>query len=209
VSLVYGPNVSRFLHTLGFRSPHLTGSSTQQEILAALGGAAAGLSLEPGERARDVWAGHLRESFGADYGIDLSNVPTTQMMDSIEYFCFPNFVFFPGVTFPMVYRFRPLAGQVDQSIFDLYFPSPHATGAKVAPAPVTVFLGLNDRFVDAPGMDPRLGFIYDQDVANPGQQTRGIKSSRKAGQTLANYQEIRIRQMRATLASYLNDSAEP
>jgi nitrite reductase/ring-hydroxylating ferredoxin subunit len=201
---VYGKNVSRFLHTIGFPSPHLAAERDQAQILAALGGEEAGLSLKPGERARDVWANHLRKIRGPDLGVDLSAVPTTQMMDSIEYYCFPNFVFFPGVNFPMVYRFRPVPGKVDETIFDLYFLAPTPEGQEAPRAPETIYLGLEDSFIEAPGMDARLGFIYDQDVENLRQQTRGIRSSRKAGQTLGNYQEIRIRRMRETLADYLS-----
>jgi nitrite reductase/ring-hydroxylating ferredoxin subunit len=200
---VYGKNVSRFLHTIGYRSPHLKGEGNEAEILAALGGEAAGLTLKPGERARDVWTHHLRQAMAPQLGVDLSAVSTTQMMDSIEYFCFPNFVFFPGISLPMVYRFRPVPGKVDESIFDLYFMAPTPDGQEAPAAPETIYLGVSDRFIEAPGMDPGLGYIYDQDVENLAQQTRGIRSSRKAGQTLGNYQEIRIRQMRETLAGYV------
>jgi nitrite reductase/ring-hydroxylating ferredoxin subunit len=200
---VYGRNVSRFLHTIGYRSPHLAGEGNESVILAALGGEAAGLSLKPGERARDVWADHLRRKMGLQFGISLTDVSTSQMMDSIEYYCFPNFVFFPGISLPMVYRFRPVPGKVDESIFDLYFLAPTPDGQEAPAAPETIHLGVCDRFIDAPGMDPGLGYIYDQDVENLAQQTRGIRSSRKPGQTLGNYQEIRIRRMRETLAEYV------
>jgi nitrite reductase/ring-hydroxylating ferredoxin subunit len=200
---IYGKNVSRFLHTIGYRSPHLVGEGNEAEILAALGGEAAGLTLNPGERARDIWASHLRQVMAPQLGVDLSKVSTTQMMDSIEYFCFPNFIFFPGISLPMVYRFRPVPGKIDESIFDLYFMTPTPDGQEAPAAPETIYLGVEDRFSDAPGMDAALGYIYDQDVENLRQQTRGIRSSRKAGQTLGNYQEIRIRRMRETLAEYV------
>lgn len=200
---IYGKNVSRFLHTIGFRSPHLPGEGDEAELLRILGGEAAGLSLQPGERARDVWTAHLRRTLGPQLGVDLSQVSTTQMIDSIEYYCFPNFVFFPGIGFPMVYRFRPVPGNVGETIFDLYFLKPIPEGQALPAAPETVYLGVEDRFIDAPKMDAKLGYIYDQDVENLRQQTRGIRASRKGGQTLGNYQEIRIRRMRATLADYL------
>jgi nitrite reductase/ring-hydroxylating ferredoxin subunit len=200
---VYGKHVSRFIHTIGFRSPHLVGEGVEAEILAGLGGAAASLSLSPGERARDVWSNHLRAMIGPQLGVDLTGVSTTQMMDSIEYFCFPNFFFFPGINLPMVYRFRPVPGRIDQSIFDLYFMQPDVPGQSPPAAPETVYLGADQPYIDAPGMDPRLGYIYDQDVDNLHQQMRGIRSSRKPGQTLGNYQEVRIRQMRETLAEYV------
>jgi hypothetical protein len=53
-------------------------------------------------------------------------------------------------------------------------------------------------------MNPRLGNIYDQDTSNLARLTKGIKASRKKGQTLGNYQEVRIRQVRQTLDKYLS-----
>ncbi len=60
-------------------------------------------------------------------------------------------------------------------------------------------------FATAPGIDPKLAYIYDQDVDNLARLTKGIKASRKPGQTLGTYQEVRIRHMRQTLARYLGE----
>jgi len=54
-------------------------------------------------------------------------------------------------------------------------------------------------------MDPGLAFVYDQDVVNLERQTRGVYASRKTGQTLGNYQEIRIRRIHKTLDKYLGE----
>lgn len=200
---VLGNFTSRFIHTIGFQSPHLKGEPTEAQMLAGIGGEQAGLTLGEGERARDVWADHLRKTMGQQLGVDLAKVSTTQMMDSIEYFIFPNLVFFPGVTFPMVYRFRPDPERADQSIFDLYFLAPNRPGEDVPAAPEVVELGLDEPFLGAEGMDEALGFIYDQDVDNLGRQQKGIRASRKPGQTLGNYQEVRIRHMRNKVAEKL------
>jgi hypothetical protein len=52
-----------------------------------------------------------------------------------------------------------------------------------------------------------LGVIYDQDTGNLARLTRGVKASMKTGQTLGNYQEVRIRHMRQTLDRYLQDDS--
>jgi len=52
-------------------------------------------------------------------------------------------------------------------------------------------------------MRPGLDVIYDQDTHNLDMQTRGIKTSRKRGQTLGNYQEVRLRRIHMTLDTYL------
>ncbi|MEM7569241.1 MAG: aromatic ring-hydroxylating dioxygenase subunit alpha [Pseudomonadota bacterium] len=201
---VFGPNTSRFVHTIGYPSPHLKGNRSQKAILKALGGDDLGLSLEEGQSAREVYAEHLRGKLGEMMGVDLSGVSISEMMDSIEYFCFPNFVVFPGVALPMVYRFRPNGDDMDTCIFDLMFLSMTPEGQTPPRAPDPVHLGVDDKFETVAALDPFLAYIYEQDVDNLLQQTRGIKASRKKGQTLGNYQEVRIRRMRMTLDEYLN-----
>ena len=49
-----------------------------------------------------------------------------------------------------------------------------------------------------------LGVVYDQDTSNLAAQTRGFKSSFKRGQTLGNYQEVRIRHLQMKVNEYLN-----
>ncbi len=192
-------SISRFIHTVGFQSPHLKRQVTQAAMLSLLGGDQHGLTLADGQRARDVWAQHLRDTKVAELGCDLSAVSTCQMIDSIEYFVFPNLVFFPGIMLPMVYRFRPDGDAVDQSLFDLYFLAPITEANAATPVPPTVLLDVSEPFVTAEGMHPGLGFIYDQDVDNLGRLQKGVRSSRKPGQTLGGYQEVRIRHFRLEL----------
>ncbi|MEL7028553.1 MAG: aromatic ring-hydroxylating dioxygenase subunit alpha, partial [Pseudomonadota bacterium] len=64
-------------------------------------------------------------------------------------------------------------------------------------------LSVEEPFTSVAEMDPGLAFVYDQDVVNLERQTRGVRASRKSGQTLGNYQEIRIRRFHMTLDDYL------
>ncbi|MEL7129315.1 MAG: aromatic ring-hydroxylating dioxygenase subunit alpha [Pseudomonadota bacterium] len=201
---VFGENTSRFVHTIGFPSPHLPGERSQDLILADLGGEALGLKLEPGQTAREVFAEHLRKTIGEAMRVDLTNVSISEMIDSIEYHCFPNFIVFPGVSLPMVYRFRPDGDDVDSSIFDLFFMALTPDGETSPPAPDPILIDAETSFTTVPGMSPELGEIYDQDTDNLIMQTRGLKTSRKKGQTLGNYQEVRIRRVRKTLDAYLS-----
>lgn len=201
---MWGDNISRFVHTIGTRSPHLKGEGSEAQILKDLGGEELGLILEEGQSARSVFAQHMRETLGEAMGVDLSDISTSEMIDSIEYHCFPNFFIFPGISLPMVYRFRPDGDNVDQCIFDLMFLSltPEGTAPPRAPEPIKI--DIETSYIDAEGLSPALGFIYDQDTDNLLRQTKGIKASRKAGQTLGNYQEARIRLVRQTLDKYLS-----
>ncbi len=201
---VFGDNVSRFVHTVGFPSPHLSGERSQAQILKDLGGDDLGLKLDERESARAVFADFLRSVFGEQMAVDLSNFSISEMIDSIEYYCFPNLVIFPGVAFRMVYRFRPDGDDVDSSIFDLYFLDLTPEGQEAPPAPEPVKIDAKTSFTEVPNIDPTLAHIYDQDTDNLDRMTKGVKASRKVGQTLGNYQEVRIRRMRQTLASYLN-----
>ena len=201
---VFGDNITRFVHTIGFPSPHLDREMTEQDVLNALGGGDLGLELKPGQRAREVFADHLRRTLGKDLGVDLSGYSTSEMIDSIEYHCFPNLFVFPGISLPMVYRFRPNDDDVDSCIFDLMFLRPLKAGQKAPHAPDPVKLGLDESFTTVDGMDKGLAVIYDQDTQNLLMQTRGIKASRKSGQTLGNYQEVRLRRMHMTLDKYLS-----
>ena len=45
--------------------------------------------------------------------------------------------------------------------------------------------------------------MLDQDTENFHRQRAGIKAASKTGQTLGNYQEVRIRRLHKTLDEYL------
>jgi hypothetical protein len=53
-------------------------------------------------------------------------------------------------------------------------------------------------------MDPGLGAVYDQDTNNLAMQYRGFQASKKPGETLGNYQEVRIRKFHQTIDEYLS-----
>ena len=57
-----------------------------------------------------------------------------------------------------------------------------------------------------PGLPTSLGQVLDQDTTNLAAQTRGFKASKKRGQTLGNYQEVRGRHLHQTIERYLSDA---
>jgi hypothetical protein len=193
---VYGDYVSRFIHTIGYPSPHLPKALSERDLFAALGHDPA--DLPDGLGARQRHADLMRAALGDQYGVDLSGVSNAQMLDSIEYFLFPNACFFPGINIPLVYRFRPL--DVDHCLHEilLLYPVPEA-GPRPPPAPV-IENGIDDSYqtVDAFAASG-LAYVLDQDTENFRRQRAGIKAAFKTGQTLGNYQEVRIRQFHDTL----------
>jgi phenylpropionate dioxygenase-like ring-hydroxylating dioxygenase large terminal subunit len=205
---VFAPNISRFIHTSGLDSPQRPVPRTEQQILAHLTRnlrhGMEPLQLPEGMRARDFYADHVRREMSEKYGRDFTQVSESITLDSIEYFAFPNAFFFPGLSLGMVYRFRPDPSSIDHSYFDLLMLRPRPSDQD-APLPPTVReLGVEDSYTIAAGLGG-LGRVYDEDTANMAAQTRGFRSSRKHGQTLGNYQEVRARHLQQRVRDYLRD----
>ena len=202
---VFGDNVSRFIHTRGLNSPLKENPRTEDEILAHLSGRMFGsgeFNLPEGVRARDYYAKHVQEQMGKEYGHDFTQLSESLTLDSIEYFLFPNAFFFPGLSLPMVYRFRPDPKSPDHCYFDLIFMRPRPSDGKAPNPPEVIHLDIDVSYSTVEGVGP-LGRIYDQDTANLAAQTRGFKSSFKRGQTLGNYQEVRVRHLQNRVRDYL------
>ena len=205
---VFGENVTRFIHTVGSPSPLTDPPPSEQEMLERLwvrGREDEQIPQVPeGMTARDVYADMVRKQFSETYEQDFSHVSTSQALDSIEYFLFPNAFFFPGLSLPMVYRFRPDVVNPDYCIFDLLFLRPKPIDKPAPPPPDPVPLDVDDSYSQVEGIG-RLGGVYDQDTANLAAQTRGFKASFKSGETLGNYQEIRARHLQRMVNKYLTE----
>ncbi|MCW1384486.1 aromatic ring-hydroxylating dioxygenase subunit alpha [Novosphingobium sp. KCTC 2891] len=198
---IFSDHVTRFVHTIGVPSPHYQTPQTEQEIYDKM-------RVEPGvvpegRTARSYAAERVRARIAAATGVPLDAYSDSETLDSIEYHLFPNMCLFPGVSLPMIYRFRPIGSDPSRTLFDLVFLKlvPPGTPPEHPPEPVQV--GANESYADAPGMDPGLGAVYDQDTDNLAMQYRGFQASAKRGQTLGNYQEARIRRFHQTLDDYL------
>lgn len=198
---IFSDHVTRFVHTIGTPSPHYTQPQTEQQILDKM--RVDGTIVPEGRTARSVAAEKLREQISVDSGVDLSAYSDSEMLDSIEYHLFPNMCLFPGVSLPMIYRFRPIGMDPGRTMFDLVFLKlvPHGTAVDYPPDPIPV--AADQSYADAPGMNPGLGGVFDQDTDNLAAQYRGFQSSVKRGQTLGNYQEARIRRFHQTIDEYL------
>lgn len=207
---IFDDHVSRFYAANGVNSPHLEKPLTEQELLdTMLVGDRTVISETPqikeGETARIVMARMLREIMGSKYGVDLSGYSDTEMLDTMEYNLFPNMVLFPSISLPMVYRFRPIGNEIGRSLFELLILRPVADdGVRPEPA-MPVRLKEEESFTTVEGMDPNFGHVYDQDTGNLRNQQQGMLAAKKAGQTLANYQEVRLRHFEQTLDKYISN----
>ena len=194
----FGDNVSRFVHTIGYPSPHLPKDTSEEDLFAALGRDPQ--TLPVGTSARQRHAELLRQEMGQQMGTDLSGYSNSEMLDSIEYHLFPNACFFPGINIRLIYRFRPLT--VDTCVHEILLLDPVPEG-KPRPKPAEVVkLGMDDSYTSVEGFP--LGMVLDQDTDNFRRQWAGIKASTKPGETLGNYQESRIRHFHHTLDKYVS-----
>ncbi|MFA5677231.1 MAG: aromatic ring-hydroxylating dioxygenase subunit alpha [Pseudomonas sp.] len=206
---IFGDHVSRFYATNGVNSPHLEQPLTEQELLnTMLVGDRTVVTeppkLEAGETARVAMARMLRGIMSEKYGVDLSQFTDTEMLDTMEYNLFPNMVLFPGISLPMVYRFRPIGMDTGRTLFELLILRPVPdNGPRPEPA-VPVRLREEDSFTTVPGMDPSFGHVFDQDTDNLRNQQQGMLTSKKPGQTLTNYQEVRLRHFEQTVDKYMS-----
>ncbi len=194
---IFGANVTRFLQGLATGNPQL--EQTEPEKYASLG--YQGDSLPEGITAREQHAQNLRETLGQAFGADLSEVNTSLMLDSIEYHLFPNACFFPGIQIPLIYRFRPMGH--DQCLHEILLLQPVPDeGPRPAPAE-PIDLEMETSYTTVDGFP--LARVLDQDTENFYRQWAGMLASLKPGQTLGNYQEVRIRNFHNTLDTYLTE----
>ena len=206
---VYGEHVNRFISPLGVLSPHLQGKYTENDILAqfTLGDSAVlgdtRRTLAEGDKARQVMADMLRDMFEKATRTDLSRVSDSELLDCFSYTVFPNCFLFPGISLPMVYRFRPDPRDHRACIYEVMFLRPAPSDAE-RPAPAEpIHLADHQSFKEAQGMDPGFGAILDQDTDNLFLQQEGLEASAKRGLTLGNYQEVRIRHFEKAVDKYL------
>ena len=204
----HSDHVTRFYAANGTNSPHLANPLSEQELVSKvlIGDSSMldpGLVVGPGETARTVMARVLRKAMGEKYRTDLSRFSDSEMIDTIEYHVFPNMVLFPGLSLPMVYRFRPIGTDPNRTLFEILFLRPNPDDG-LPPEPVEPWhVAEREGYATAPGMDPGMGAVYDQDTANLRAQQQGFRASARGTQTLGNYQEIRIRHFQRVLDRYL------
>ncbi len=204
---VWGDNISRLLTWSGIPSPHMDNPPSDEDITSMLvygvgtEARAEGMDLPDAPTARHALAELLKAQMKEVYKADLSHLTITEIVDSTQYFVFPNFCPWLAPSLPLVYRFRPFGNDPDKCLMEaqLLHPVPDE-GPR--PEPVTRReLGPDDPFTDAPELN-QISPVFEQDMGNLHRIQKGLKAARE-GVTLGNYQEIRIRHFHKTLDKYL------
>ena len=202
-----GRHVNRFVMPEGVASPAL-GDYPQQKILAAIQrdiGFYANkgpLELAEGETARERMADHARARFSKSSGRDFSNLSTSEAVDLIQYFLFPNLGPWAGMATPLVYRFRPNGDNPEECIMEIMMLFAKNPDGSHPPAGKPTIVGLHDSWHKVPGMGSAAD-VTDQDTENLKRIQRGIRASKKPGATMSVYQESRIRHFHKTLEAYM------
>ena len=145
----------------------------------------------------------LRKVLGEKYGADLSNCSDSEVIDTIEYHVFPNMVLFPGISLPMVYRFRPIGSDPNRTLFEILFLRPRPASGEAPEPPEPYLVREHESYSTVPGMDPAFGAVYDQDTDNLRAQQQGFRASATGVEILGNYQEVRIRHFQQVVDKYL------
>jgi len=135
---LFGPNVSRLLQAIGIPATALQGTvppaeiaRTVQKMLPAADRVA---DIPDDVDARAFLGERFRQSYAKRWGVDLSAASDAELLDSIQYFLFPNFAPWMGWSLPIAYRFRPWSDDPGQSLMEIMLLHPVGPGASQEPA---------------------------------------------------------------------------
>lgn len=191
---------NRMISPQAVSSPHLGPPVDDQEIIDSLLGGKRSRPLEPGETARDRLAAVVKADYNRSAGTEVAST-VSEAIDAIQYFVFPNFVPWAGLS-PIMYRFRPDGDDPAHSIMDIWLMRPAPEDQQRLRPPAPIHLDRDVPFSSLPELG-RLALIFDQDMANLGPLQRGLQASVKPALVLASYQESRIRHFAGMLDRYV------
>jgi phenylpropionate dioxygenase-like ring-hydroxylating dioxygenase large terminal subunit len=200
---------SRLVTATGTPSPHLPDGATEQEVFhaTALGFGAPEdqiPELPDGMTAREMIAEIARQQVGPAVGLDLGNRSHTELIDSIQYLVFPNWLPWAGVTQGLQYRFRPNGDDPHSSIFDVQLQLPfNPEGPRPPSAPLKV-LEFGESFAEHAPELSLFAEIFDQDFTNLVAIQKGMRSHGKPGLSFSDYHESRIRHFHRLLDEWLD-----
>jgi phenylpropionate dioxygenase-like ring-hydroxylating dioxygenase large terminal subunit len=159
-------------------------------------------NLPPEINDRASIAQWRRQLLGEMTGASYDGLSDAEMLDSIQYWLFPNFCPWFGEGLPLTYLFRPDADSPDSCYFDIWMLIRNPDQGPAPAAPKMIRLGPDDAFEPILGA---MGLIFDQDDCNMPHVQTGLKSwpGDPAGCTLGRYQEIRIRHFHQILTQRL------
>lgn len=212
-------HVSRLITPLGVPSPHLGDTASREEALQGVAGLmamAAGPDVEPPtvdsvELGRQQIAEWRRKTLGEALGRDFSDLADAELVDTVQYFMYPNFCPWYGEGLPLVYQFLPYGDDPNESVMNirLLAPIPGGDGPRPESAPI-IELGPDDDFSSNVPQIGAVAHILDQDMANLPIVQKGVRGASPSHSVavLGRYQESRIAHFNEVLERELGLSDE-
>ena len=194
-------HISRLLAPTGIPSGTALPTATAEEAVMIVASFLVGDQSEEERKAamkelkgkgRAGLAAMRREQMKKQYGREF-NLSDVEMIDSIQYFMFPNFFPWMGEFLPLVYQFLPYGDdpEVCEAHTRLLVPVP---AAGRPPAAKAQEIGFDETF-EALKVWADIGIVFDQDYINLPDIQRGLRAAAGSGHayaTMARYQESRI-----------------
>jgi nitrite reductase/ring-hydroxylating ferredoxin subunit len=205
-----GRHVSRFLLTIGQHTTQIAEPLPPQAIVDEFflgNGLGAAPLLPEGMTPRAFLADYMRKAYTSQTGRDYTDCPEAYLIDSNQYFLFPNIILWRTLIFPAVYRVRPNGNDPHSCIFDLYLLGDvPASGVRPPPAEL---VDMGDRaFTEVlKNYSVLLGQTYQQDYDNLVRQQQGMAAFPDEPMLMARTQEIRIKHLEMVLDEYLDQFA--
>jgi phenylpropionate dioxygenase-like ring-hydroxylating dioxygenase large terminal subunit len=205
-----GAHISRLITPLGIPSPHLgDGASAIAAVDRAYEVFAMAMPGVPVPKfdpksalsGRAQVAEWRRQMLGAGLARDLAGWPDVAMLDSIQYFMFPNFCPWYGEGLPLIYQFLPHGTDPNESVMSVRLTAPlPGAGAPRPPAAPIMELDFDEPFSSKPEIG-LLSLIFDQDMSNLPRIQAGLRGAdpARAEATLGRYQEQRIQHFHEVL----------
>lgn len=193
----FGPNVSRLMQAIGVPATALAGTVPPVEIARTV------QKMLPAEDRRPVpdeldvdgvraFLGEVfRSSLSRQWHTDLSGASEAELLDSVEYFLFPNFSPWIGYSVPIAYRFRPWGEDPNRCLMEIMLLHPIPDDGVFETA-AEHRLEPGESWTHAPGFE-LLGLVIDQDMANLPKVQKGLRAARHRELITAGYQEVRLR----------------
>ncbi|MGI9596086.1 MAG: aromatic ring-hydroxylating oxygenase subunit alpha, partial [Acidimicrobiales bacterium] len=197
-------NCARVISPGGTQSPLLDDEVSQTDMMATMLDVRHDMDnpipVPDGQSMRAMAAAMSRARWRELAGDMVDEMSDAEMMDSIDYTLFPNF--HPWGAFNrIVYRFRPNGDDHRSSIMECIFLAPYQ-GEKPPPCEVH-WLSEDETFTDAEELG-MLGKVFNQDLFNMSKVQLGLETTRKAGVTLGDYQESKVRWLHMKLGQWVD-----
>ncbi|PVX75682.1 aromatic ring-hydroxylating oxygenase subunit alpha [Paraburkholderia unamae] len=208
-------HVSRLITPLGIPSPHLGDDASAQAAVDAVTQVFA-MAMGPDAvvprfdaaagRGRAEVAEWRRQLMSKALGRDFSALTDAELVDTVQYFMFPNFCPWYGEGLPLSYQFLPYKDNPEESVMviRLLLPLP-GNGVPRPPSAPVIELGFDETFEGVPQLG-LISHIFEQDMSNLPNIQLGLRaaSDARAFATLGQYQECRISHFHETLDRYVD-----